>query len=146
MQSKIVKLALGALLGVSVVLPFTAQARTVGANAAFRQTCFNESYGGVVNGCGSTQKVSFSAPIDSTGTYFSPVVSAQGASAAQNVTCWAQGESQNGVTFYLSSTESLPYYGPAANISLGSVYVPASGRLTIYCNTDAGSWLQEYSY
>jgi hypothetical protein len=78
--------------------PTPASARSVGAHAAFRPTCFSESFGAVVNNCGSTQTFAYSAPVDTTNTTYHVTVRAQGASASNNVTCWGHGVTEDGTT------------------------------------------------
>ncbi|HEY2510216.1 MAG TPA: hypothetical protein VGI39_05150 [Polyangiaceae bacterium] len=146
MHSKSTKLVIGALFTVLGALPFTAQARTVGADVTFRPTCLSETFGGIYNGCGAAERVNFNAPIDSTGTYYAATISGQAASAANNVTCWSHGVSENGGTFYQSNTVSLPYYGPSADISLSSVYVPSNGIFNVYCTVNAGGTIHNFRY
>ena len=139
--------AVAAAAALSLGAPLTASARNVAAHAAgFRPTCLNESFGGVVNNCGSSQTFAYSPEIDSTGTTYHVSVRGQGASAASNVTCWGHGVSTDGTTFWLSNTQSLPFYGPSADLAALNVFVPSGGVMTIYCTALAGGKVWNYRF
>lgn len=136
----------GALALSLLASPLTASARNVAAHAAFRPTCLTESFGAVVNNCGSNQTFAYSAPIDATNTTYRVTVRGQGASAAQNVTCWGHGVSNDGVSFWLSNTQSLPFYGPSADLAQLNVFVPSNGVMTVYCTVLPGGRVWGYHY
>lgn len=136
----------GALALALLAVPLTASARNAAAHAAFRPACLAESFGAVVNNCGSNQTFAYSAPIDATGTTYQVKVRAQGSGAANNVTCWGHGVSADGATFWLSNTQSLPYYGPSAELAPLNVYVPTNGVMTIYCSVLPGGRVWGYHY
>lgn len=127
--------------------PTVASARSVaGHAAAFRPTCLTESFGAMVNNCGSTQTVAYSAPIDATNTTYHVTVRGQGASASSNVTCWGHGVSEDGVSFWLSNTQSLPFFGPSADLAALNVFVPTNGVMNIYCSIMPGGLVWGYHY
>ncbi|HEX3478472.1 MAG TPA: hypothetical protein VHT91_25800 [Kofleriaceae bacterium] len=135
-----------ALLSLAAV-PLTASARSQAANAAgFRPTCLGESFGAVVNNCGVAQTFAYSAPIDTTNTTYHVTVRAQGASASSNVTCWGHGVSEDGTTFWLSNTQSLPFFGPSADLAALNVFVPTNGVMNIYCTEQPGGSVWGYHF
>ncbi len=128
-------------------IPTTASARHVAAHAGgFRPTCMIENFGSIINTCGSQQRLTYSAPVDATATTYRVIVRAQGASAASNVTCWAHGVSEDGTTFWLSNTQSLPFFGPSADLAALNTFVPANGVLNVYCNTLPGGTVWGYHF
>jgi hypothetical protein len=127
--------------------PMAANARSVAAHAAgFRPTCLVESFGAVVNSCGSSQTFAYSAPVDSTNTTYHVTVRGQGPSASSNVTCWGHGVSEDGTSFWLSNTQSLPFFGPSADLATLNVFVPSNGVMNIYCTAMAGGTVWGYHY
>lgn len=143
---KTLLLSSAAMLSLAAI-PEPASARSVAAHAAgFRPSCLFESFGGVVNGCGSAQTFAYSAPIDATNTTYHVTVRAQGASAASNVTCWGHGVSEDGTTFWLSNTQSLPFFGPSADLAALNVFVPSNGVMTIYCTAQPGGTVWGYHF
>jgi hypothetical protein len=135
-----------ALLSLAV-LPHAVSARSQAANdVGFRPTCMGENFGSVVNSCGSTQRLTYSAPIDATNTTYQVTVRAQGASASNNVTCWGHGVSEDGVSFWQSNTQSLPFFGPSADLAALSVFVPSNGVMNIYCSVLPGGIVWGYHF
>jgi len=127
--------------------PMPASARSVAGHAAgFRPTCLSESFGAVFNNCGSTQTTAYSATIDATNTVYHVTVRAQGASAASNVTCWGHGVSEDGTQFWLSNTQSLPFFGPSADLAPLNIFVPANGVMNVYCTAMPGSLVWGYHF
>lgn len=127
--------------------PMTASARSVAAHAAgFRAACLVESFGGVFNTCGSTQGLAYSAVIDATNTVYHVTIRGQGPSAQSNVTCWGHGVSEDGTSFWLSNTQSLPFFGPSADLAPLNVFVPSNGVMNIYCSIMPGGEVFGYHY
>lgn len=143
---KAVMFSSAALLSLAV-LPHAASARSQAANAAgFRPTCLTESFGAAVNNCGVAETFAYSAPIDTTNTTYHVTVRAQGASASSNVTCWGHGVSEDGTTFFLSNTQSLPFFGPSADLAVLNVFVPTNGVMNIYCTPQPGGVVWGYHF
>ena len=123
-----------------------ASARSQAANAVFRPACLIENFGSVVNNCGATETFAYSAPVDATNTTYHVTVRAQGASASSNVTCWGHGVTEDGVSFFMSNTQSLPFFGPSADLPVLNVFVPTNGVMNIYCQALPGSIVWAYHY
>jgi hypothetical protein len=138
---------LAASAALSIATPLTASARSQAANAAgFRPTCLTESFGAVVNSCTATQTFSYNGAIDTTNIMYHVNVRAQGPSAQSNVTCWAHGVSEDGASFWLSNTQSLPFFGPSADLAALNVFVPTDGYLNIYCRLLPGGSVIGFRY
>jgi len=99
--------------------------------------CFSLWYDSVTNNCG---RKTFTIPLIADGTpggHYKPVVTAAGASPANNVGCTAWAVDKTVTWVWTSSTQYLPAFGSAQDLIL-PVDAPAGGGLAVDCEVDTG--------
>jgi hypothetical protein len=118
--------------------PLSSEARTIsarsGSSAFFSQaSCWAPNGPTMINSsCGPTF---WHIPLVTDGSYngwYWPTVTAQGGSAASDVRCQAMSSDKGGGSFWFGGFSALPYYGPAADISL-AVWAPSGGSIMLDC-------------
>ena len=130
------------VLTVAVLVPVAAMARAVPASSGRPQywsegSCFNLGYSAVSNSCSARRAFEIPLTVDAAGSK-TVVVTAYGATSANNVGCFAMGVNREVTLIWGGARKWLPAFGSAQYITLTDAYVPAAGFLFVNCHLDYG--------
>jgi hypothetical protein len=108
-------------------------------------SCFQNSFGTVVNTCSTTRRFCVSLPVDSSGRFVQANVLAP--DVTRNVSCFAQAVTRD--LFDAGRTPrpvSPSVFGVSQVLNLGAFSVPFAGALFACCDIAPGAALQTLAY
>lgn len=143
--------ALGMLAGLAVFAQSSAEARSQGAvlGTSFRgseRTCFDESFGGVVNRCSGGRSFVLPAVYDNSGG-MNFLIMAHGVNGtALRVTCSALSVDQNTQNIRMSGSTATVRHTGETEILRPSVNAHGWGSAFAFCTLDSGTRIANYHY
>jgi hypothetical protein len=146
MKSKIKGLAVMTV----ALLPLVAAARTMPASsgrAVFWSDgpCFTMGYSAMTNSCSTGRSFELPLMVDTAGSK-TITVWAYGASASNNVGCFANGMNRELTLFWGTQRQWLTAFGSSQPITLTGAYVPSGGYLYAACDVYPGGRVNTVDY
>jgi hypothetical protein len=143
-------LGLATIVGATVAVGATAEARSVGGIAGSvgpdaLSTCFSPQSNGAIlgvaaSGCNTSPQFCVPLVVDDGGPH--PVqVEVLSPSQSDNIGCFARATDQTGVITTQTAKMGAPTFGGPSLISLGGVSTPAGGMLFACCDMPPGTEL-----
>jgi hypothetical protein len=132
------------------ILPLVAVARSVPGSTGRPEfwndgPCFRVSFSSIQNTCATRKSFEIPLSVDSSGSK-TVVVSAQGATSANNVGCAAMGVNRELTIAWGGTRKWLTVFGSAQLITLTDASVPTRGYLYVNCQVDNGGWVHAIDY